>query len=183
LEKQEEFRRAGKPVVVDLGYHYTDKSNMENIRAGGLMIRKEQKKKHIKVDRKHASFFGNGVYTGNNPIAFSQYGTIGLLVARLRGESRWIPLDCPNRHQLLAKRTIDTVVGNKGYDPFYDNVVLAKSSQCIPVVEFPTSLITHALRSDTDNSVAKIEMKLQQVVDKLFNGRFSEQVKPSWCSS
>jgi hypothetical protein len=183
LEKQEEFRKAGKPVVVDLGYHYTGKTNMENIRAGGLMTRKEQKEKHIKVDRENGSFFGNGVYTGNNPIAFSQYGSVGLLVARLRGESRWIPHDCPNRRQILAERTIDTVVGNKGYNPFYDEIVLAKSSQCIPIVEFPTSLITVFLGStDTDNPVAKIEMKMQQVVDELFNGRFSEQVEPTWCN-
>jgi hypothetical protein len=180
LEKQEEFRKAGKPAVVDLGYHYTEKSNMENIRTGGLMTRTERKKNNIKTARKHGSFFGDGVYTGNNPIAFTQYGTAGLLVARLKGQSRWIlHIESPIR----GHRTIDTVVGNKGYGPFYDEVVLAESSQCLPIVEFPTSLITRSLRStDTNNPLVKIEMKMQQVVDELFNGRFSEPVKPSWCS-
>jgi hypothetical protein len=182
LEKQEDFRKAGKPVVVDLGYHYTEESNIENIRTGGLMTRTERETQHIKVDRKNGQYLGNGIYTGNNPIAFSQYGTVGLLVARLQGQSRWIPHKSPIRRQLLADITNDTVVGNKRYSPFYDEVVLAESSQCLPIIEFPTTLITHSHRSTGTATMLEIEMKMQQVVDEFFNGRLSYQIEPIWYS-
>jgi hypothetical protein len=37
LAAQEEFREAGKPTVVDLGYHYTRKENLGSIQTNGLM--------------------------------------------------------------------------------------------------------------------------------------------------
>jgi hypothetical protein len=39
LKKQEEFQKARKPVIVDLGYHYTEESNVKTIRTLGLMTR------------------------------------------------------------------------------------------------------------------------------------------------
>jgi hypothetical protein len=183
LEKQEEFQKAGKPVIVDLGYHYTEESNIKTIRTGGLMTRTERQNQHIKVDQKNGQYLGNGIYTGNNPIAFTRYGTVGLLVARLQGQSQWIPRKSPIRHQLLADCTIDTVVGNKRHNPFYDEVALAESSQCLPIVEFPTSLITRSLRSTVGtDTMVKIEMKMQQVVDEFFNCKLSYQIEPIWYS-
>jgi hypothetical protein len=177
LEKQEEFRKAGKPVVVDLGYHYTEQSNMENIRTGGLMTRTERENQHITVARTNGSFFGNGVYTGNNPRAFTRYGTVGLLVARLQGRTR--RQSRPTFGPLVADPTIDTVVGNKGFNTYFDEVVLADSSQCLPIVEFPTSLIIRSRRSKDNDTMVKIAMKMQQVVNEFFNGRLSEPITRS----
>jgi hypothetical protein len=175
LEKQEEFRKAGKPVVVDLGYHYTEQSNMENIRTGGLMTRTERENQHITVARINGSFFGNGVYTGNNPTAFTRYGSVGLLVARLQGRSR--RHSKPTFGPLVADPTVDTVVGNKGFSTYFDEVVLADSSQCLPIVEFPTLLIRQSLRSNnSDNPMAKIHTKIQQLVDEFFNVRLSTHI-------
>ena len=150
---------------------------MEHIKTGGLMTRKERDSQQITVARNNGSFFGDGVYTGNNPIAFTRYGTVGLLVARLKGRSRRIPHKRLIFHQLAPDRTFDTVIGNKSSNRSHDEVVLADSSQCLPIVKFPTSMIARSLgQNGANNPMVKIHIEIQQVVEEFFNGRLSEQV-------
>ena len=62
LVKQEEFRKAGKPCVIDLGFHYTQPENLQSIQAGGLMTKQERDSNKIRA-RHNGSALGDGVYT------------------------------------------------------------------------------------------------------------------------
>lgn len=84
LMTQAEFRAAGKPTTVDLGYHYTSRRNVDSIRTDGLQSRGELDTNHN--PRTSGLLYGTGIYIATNPSAFNgPYGSVGLLVARLRG--------------------------------------------------------------------------------------------------
>jgi len=42
LAKQEEFKADGLPFEVDIGHHYTDEKNMDDIRTNGLMTKEDR---------------------------------------------------------------------------------------------------------------------------------------------
>lgn len=88
LEAQAEFWNAGKPYQVDIGYQCMSEENMSRIKTDGLLSRVEREQRHIQATY-HGSSYGEGVYiTGNNPTDFlGSYGSVGLLVLRLRGKT------------------------------------------------------------------------------------------------
>lgn len=145
-EKQEEFARLGIDAHVDLGFHCTIDSYMEKIKLNGLMSRKERRTRK-QDDHKNGEMFGNGIYTGNNPLAFQRYGPIGIIVARLKGT-------CSQRLSNLSAATsnhgCNTLIGKKVLDQdpdgYYDEVVLQGSAQVIPLVCYNKPAVRHAIR-------------------------------------
>jgi hypothetical protein len=67
-EELSQFRICDTPV--DIGYHFTKRHFLDSIKRDGLLSAKEQGKDGWKS-------FGPGVYTANNPVAFSWYGEVG----------------------------------------------------------------------------------------------------------
>lgn len=169
LELRDTFQAKGKDVSVDIGYHYTSSSALKHIQQDGLMTHcdrlSNKKLNQQEVEPKHALLFGDGVYTGNFPAEFIKYGEIGILVARLQGQKFRVQPDDVNiggtlknysmkplnKADTLGQAAVDagfdTIIGNKsiGRQPYYrlDEVVLLRSSQCIPLVYFPSSLIKY----------------------------------------
>ena len=95
LETQETFINEGRPYKIDLGFHYTKEGSLAQIKTDGLLTKKEINERQIETgsnsnvgllySQRYASqraiggYFGNGVYTANNPFVFQQFGNIGLL--------------------------------------------------------------------------------------------------------
>lgn len=73
---QEEFQRNGIDPHVDVCYHYTNERNMVNIQEHGLLTAEELTTTG-QLMRKRFLTFGPGIYTGNNPFAFSRHGNVG----------------------------------------------------------------------------------------------------------
>ena len=84
FKQQEAFRKAQVDSHVDIAYHYTRSQNLRRIRQDGLLTKADRDKMNIATST-HGLAFGDGVYTGNNPFAFTSYGDCGLMIARLKG--------------------------------------------------------------------------------------------------
>jgi deltex-like protein len=174
LDTQEEFAKDGKPHHIDLGYHFTKEEALERIRTDGLLTRKDQEQNSIGQRRRPmlgASYFGDGVYTANNPFAFDSFGPVGLIVARIKGRSL-----ARGRQRVLSCSEVDvydTIVGNKTpARSTKEEVVLRSSSQTLPLIRFPRSFSSqpqHTLPENVDSTLAKFHNKMQELVDKFFN--------------
>ena len=122
----------------------------------------------------HGSSFGEGIYTANNPCAFKYHGGVGLLVARMKGDTeQW-------SRRTREPDQFDTIVGNKknidflGYDCFgmYDEIVLRNSAQCLPLMQYRSSLIRTEDNCWVGNKAVKLyHCMLQAVIDEVFNSR------------
>ena len=155
-------------AALEFDVRYKQQDNMKNIRTTGLLTHNERNASGVQSNY-NGSVYGDGVYTGNNPFAFSSYGNVGLLLARLKGkvgkeEIDWRqitssacgqdkdnPVDI-DEDEPAPSVDPDTVVGNKqlpcGADkasastgsggqsasPYFDEVVLKQSSQCVALV-------------------------------------------------
>jgi hypothetical protein len=86
LDLQDEFKAKNLPSYIDIGYHYTNQNSMPHIRTNGLLTKADRESQKV-TSTFHGSVFGDGIYTAQNPIAFSNYGNVGLLVARLQGKA------------------------------------------------------------------------------------------------
>lgn len=156
---QEAFAREGKPVHVDIGYHYTKSANIHRIRTDGLLSKAERQAANISSTSNGATY-GNGIYTANNPYSYYQFcgGDQGLLVARLKGQTG---------DQNASEA--DTVIGRSGKS---DEVcVLRSSSQCVALLKFNAPMIE--LNSDLsagNGMVHTYHCSLQEIVDYCFNG-------------
>ena len=95
IEKQEEFRAEGKPCLIDLGFHYTQATNLGSIQTGGLLTKQERDAQNVKA-RYNGSAYGDGIYTASGPADTwnQRYGNIGIMVARLQGRTG----DTPNKN-------------------------------------------------------------------------------------
>jgi hypothetical protein len=163
LSAQQAFHTAGKPTVVDLGYHYTQKENMASIRSDGLMSSKERTAKGLSVARFHGAKYGNGIYTATNPCAWhGVYGDVGLIVARLQGANVDFDRAGPNtgnRDSVTVER-----------DNVRECVVLASSKQCIPILQFDSSQISRNSHVHPGNMmVNRYHVALQALIDEMFN--------------
>jgi hypothetical protein len=131
LQTREEFLAQGKPVRVDIGYHYTRPENMSKIRTDGLLTKSERDTKGIQSHH-HGSAYGDGVYTADNPALYSdgRYGSLGLMVARLQGTTS-------------KTHSVSGSSGKESYDTYVSPAmtVLSRSSQCLAMMEFPAFLI------------------------------------------
>jgi len=162
LDMQDAFRAAGKPVTVDIGFHYTDASNMHRIRTDGLLTKAEREASQIRAEFKGATF-GDGVYLANNPYSYHKFcgGEQGLLVARLKG----------------SVEQKDTVLGREGDS---DEVcVLQQSAQCVALVQYHADVVSLNQDEAVGNQmVHEYHCSLQAVVDECFNDGQKTEVLP-----
>lgn len=164
LLAQEEFRKAGKPVLVDIGYHYTNSVNLTRIKTDGLMSKQEREANSITASKYNGSTYGEGIYAAANASAFNngRYGDIGLLVARLRGVESVHPAGT------LYEAGNDSIgVRRKTVQEF---TVLQTSRQCLPLFQFAAnSIVQFSSRSPGNLAVHDYHVQLQKVVDDFFN--------------
>jgi hypothetical protein len=172
--KQEEFRIAQKPTHIDIGYHYTKRLLMHDIKVDGLLTRQERTQSGIDSNFNGATF-GDGVYTADNPYSYWEFagGDIGLFVLRLKGETRSYDDTCDDDADTVLGRTGDT-----------DQVTVLKSSaQCMAPVQFGSGLVSLHQDIDVGNQmVYKYHVMLQELVDEHFNEgckTFVTELRPS----
>mmetsp|Transcript_34031 Transcript_34031/g.78453 ORF Transcript_34031/g.78453 Transcript_34031/m.78453 type:complete len:207 (-) Transcript_34031:851-1471(-) len=137
LKKFMEYRRRlrvdGWPSWVTLGYHYTNANHMDSIRQHRLLSQQERMA-NIQTTLTGSSF-DDGIYTGNNPIAFCRYGSLGICVVMLEGNQKRVL----QGSGLDDGQNIHSVVRNKSHKqypsslPHLDEVVLRISDQCLPL--------------------------------------------------
>jgi hypothetical protein len=164
-----EFEEQGKPTSVTIAYHNTKPQNLEGIQQVGLMTPGERmvhQTDDFSQRSLHHRHFGEGIYTANNPEAFKNYGSSGLLVAILKGRVKRI---APGG---MADMTIDSGIGNKkhltlGPIPIYhDETVLRTASQCLPLVHYDASSVS---RSHSADQLWECHLQLQILMDIFFN--------------
>lgn len=159
LATQEEFRAAGKPVTIDLGYHNTRDENVQSIRKHGLLTRSELEAKGIKYTY-HGSKWGDGIYTAKEVTRFNgKYGDAGFLVARLNGTER--------------QSRIPVALGDSDHDSITvlsDNSTILKSSyQCLPLIQFAAKIIfKHHPDMNGNKLVHDHHVQLQKIIDAFF---------------
>ena len=189
LNTQLHFQQTGRPTTVTIGYHYTNADALNGIRQGGLMSKPERLTNKM-GKQKGGAYFGEGIYTGRNPEAFSQYGDTCILVAILEGRSKYV------QHGEFSEG-FDTVIGNKvtpkdlhyssplvdpEYKPFHDEVVLKESGQCLPLLTFSRQDFSPSCKVPDRNlvNIWKCHKELQAVLDKFLNGGVSVPVTPMY---
>jgi hypothetical protein len=165
ISAQQVFHTAGKPTVVDLGYHYTLKENMDTIRSGGLMSSKERAAKGLSAAQNNGAKYGNGIYTATNPCAWhGRYGDVGLVVARLQGANANFH---PARANTSNQDSVTVERDNAG-----ECVILASSQQCIPILQFDSSQISRNSHVHPGNMlVTRYHVALQTLIDETFNDK------------
>ena len=178
LELQQDFFLKNVNGYIDVGYHYTGKKNLSNIRHHGLLTRKDRDSYKVQ-SASHGSVFGDGIYTANNPHNFSKYGDTGLLVARLTGEMVRVARSL--HPSITVDTNTNTIIGDKmnhatglqsldkdkwPMSDAYHEIVLRSSAQCLPVISFDS-------RTRQSNEGIKyikmMEKGLQEIFDTLFN--------------
>ena len=166
IECQSNFKSQGKSPLVTIGYHYTPKQNLEAIRVDGLLTVEDR----IAAKNKNVSnraFFGNGVYSGTNPFAFTPYGDIGLMIAIIKGTEQHVGKTPSPQYALLPDT--DTIVGNKtGKAPHHDEVIMRKSCQVLPLIQFDKQRID-ARDADFTNTLQNVHEQLQKTLDEYLN--------------
>jgi hypothetical protein len=144
LERQASFLASNVDSTVDIGYHYTFSTYLKQIRTHGLLTEIERKQRGIMIGG--GGIFGDGIYTADNPFAFSNYGSdICLICVRLRGTVK-----CVTQGRLTKDAAIHCVIGNKmlslpsdsSKTHYANEVVLQSSSQIIPVLQVAKEVIT-----------------------------------------
>jgi len=148
---------------------------LKYIRSDGLLTHSDREAVGMNIAFS-GSRFGNGVYTANNPYAFSLYGPIGIFVARLKGTcAQWDDL---GRHESMVPATIHTVLGNRNKGvPDTDEVVLRNSSQCLPLLCYNCIPLDD---KDVQSVLPKIVLSLQKLVDQFLTCNFTlNQASPS----
>jgi hypothetical protein len=165
---QESFKDADIDTSVDLGFHYTQDAHYKKIRENGLLTISERRENNL-GHHSGGQVFGEGIYTANNCFSFSHFGPVGLLVARLKGNCT---PRVPSGHSVRVDGLFQTVIGNKqatiDSDGLFDEIVLQKSAQVIPLVRFPQS-VSMGTNDDTLNRLYDIMEAVQVVVDEFCN--------------
>ena len=182
LDTKAKFKEQGYSTHVDIGFHYTSTHNIKGIRLNGLMSRLELESNQIKYC---GSAYGEGIYTGNNPESFESYGRVGLIVARLKGNTTRLPRQkcCPiNIMKKFIFRSYfnnaTTFIGNRTEDPSNDQVVLRSSSQCVVLVQYD-NFHDKGCGNYFDrrfNTVYDVHDKIQAILDEHLNGEQNEKV-------
>lgn len=158
MEMQEQFRALGIPTYVDVGFHYTDASNVDSISTDGLLSRSEREGMDISPHRFHGNAFGDGVYTSDNFHDGQHYGDTCLMVARLKGITRAFP----EGRDYNGNNSI-TVQGRS-------MTILQWASQCVPIMQFHASLVLPYSKSrNACQNVHSCHKRLQALIDDFFN--------------
>ena len=159
-----EWKRLGLATDISVGYHYTTERTMEEIRVHGLLTRADRRARGV-TDNFYAAAFGDGCYTGNDPLSFygfRQEATVGLLVLRLLG--------CVGDQDELRKGSypVDTVCFNRqaphssqlaGY------VILRNSAQCAVLAEY-NGRVVNTLAGCLD-MVMRLQTYFEETVDRV----------------
>jgi hypothetical protein len=163
LEAKKLFKFALKPTFVDIGYHYTRSENLSHIKTNGLLTKAERCQRGV-TSNYNGSRYGDGIYTSSNPFAFTKYGDIGVMVARLRGFEAGAK---KGSSPLLA----DTAVVDR--DGHNEMLILKRSCQCVPLLKFKRAPLTRdASVEESDRAIWDAHSRLQAIIDKHFhNGR------------
>ena len=172
LKTQATYKSLGYSSHVDTGFHYTSEGNMAHIRTNGLMSKSERSSQQITAGS-HGSVYGDGIYTGNNPICFQNYGERGLVVARLKGVSVRVarfPIPFVKGEDV---QNATTIVGNKSTagkewpeSDHSDEIVLKSSHQCVPLIQYNRT-INAQTRNDCNH--CKLILHLQTVMQSMLN--------------
>lgn len=127
--KEEDFQISNRPVEATLAYHYTHQNCIDNISQEGL------------VASSRVGYFGEGIYLANNACAFRDRGSVGIIVAILKGKYGRV---FDSRSGSKNDHYVNTFIGNKGkrtnhemnypWD-YRDEIVLQQSRQCIPIIK------------------------------------------------
>jgi hypothetical protein len=150
LKKQKQFYEAGFPSNVDIGYHYTDNANIEVIGKVGLLSHPEE--------RKQNNITPTGQQLGGISTAFKLYGDRGILVARLQGRSVFVATSSSLKNNNIEY--VDTITGNE------NEVVLRTKEQCIPLIRYPTSLLS---TPGGEACIEELSTRVHAVIDEFFN--------------
>jgi deltex-like protein len=177
IQCQHEFRRNGIDPKVTLAYHYTTDQNMNSIQQDGLMTLADRGRNGI-ISRENGMFYGDGVYTASNPYAFQTFGNVGLLVAVLLGNARRVLPggECP----FANGSVVNTAIGNKSVKnlwkqvsddaKLYDELVLGKSKQCLPLFRYDVTLVSCTWQGKVGaDAIWSHQVELQKLIDQSFN--------------
>jgi deltex len=166
LIAKEEFHRAGKPTMIDVGYHYTKRENMASIRKEGLLSMTERSSKRISAAKEHGAVYGNGIYTGSNPCAYhGKYGDVGLMVARLVGINSDHGTSTRSTSRGPSKETDSVTVARNHVK---EMMILTKSEQCIPVLQFDASqIVPNDFGHPGNLSLSTYHNALQRIIDDM----------------
>lgn len=161
FEAQEAFRTEGashqRPYSIDTGYHYTKRQNLDRIQTDGLLTQEDRKRRKI-LSKHNGSSFGEGIYTSCDPQTYSYFGPVGLIVLRLKGKE------------------MDAEEAGKGYTKGNNSitsksrpglVVLEKSTQCLPIIQFSTDDLSTNERGLAHLSY--LQRKIQCLVEEHFH--------------
>ena len=155
---------------------------MTRIRTDGLLTNSERQTNKVQASGFNGALFGDGVYLGNNPYSYHNFGggDQGLLVARLKGV-----VQISQNENTIHKRTsdnqdhsdADTVLGRAGDT---DEVcVLRSSSQCVALVQYSSSLVDLNDDDSVGNKlVYEYHQSIQDIVDECFNNGAKTEVVP-----
>ncbi len=181
---------------VEIAYHYTRQRCVDGIRQNGF------------VESSNGTF-GRGIYLGRNPLAFHGRGDRGLLVAILRGRTTRVTRERSSHSDPHIREEYNTLVGNKLERPrpqhnngnssahsshsshpstststsiptFWDEIIVQKSSQCIPLISFNAALVDKNgdPSSRGNNILWHYHREMQRVLDLFFNnGEISKVCK------
>jgi deltex-like protein len=138
LVKQGTMQSAGKPISVELAYHYTSKEAINCIAQQGLLASSGRR-----------TFYGKGIYVATNPHAFKSYGEMGLIVLVLKGVHKWCLYN-----ETDVDASVDSFGGNKLYQSgksfaqarsrYFDETVLRTSAQVLPLLQYPREATNNA---------------------------------------
>ena len=182
LQCATDFQADGLPSHVTLAYHYTRSERMNTIKQDGLMTLADRKATYS--SSQGVGVFGDGIYTATNPFAFQGFGggDTGLLVAVLLGNTQRLAHGANPTANLHG--SINTVIGNKSLlhlngEPseqtkYTDELVLQKSKQCLPLMQFKTSLVLDEAGKD---ALWKYHEELQRLLDGFFNKGVRTELK------
>jgi hypothetical protein len=89
IQKQDSFRAKNRPTTVSLGFHFTNPTNLSQIRTNGLLTKQERQDRNINSTF-NGSVYGDGVYTAEDVTVGSsgRYGDIGIICACLNGKEK-----------------------------------------------------------------------------------------------
>ena len=182
LDLQSKFISSNVNGFIDVGYHYTNDENLNQIRTNGLLSKLERQSQNVVSRRANGSVFGDGIYTANNPKSFLNFGPVGLLVGRLQGKAIRVSQSLMRSAQIDA----NTVIGDKtahrsnmrtrettmqdsdGWpkaDTFHE-IVLSSSSQCLPMVKYRRELLQ---QNGGEYCLKLLEQSLQTILDQILN--------------
>lgn len=140
-----------------------------------------QERTQRKIDVKYnGSAYGDGIYTADSASSFwdQRYGTLGLLVARLRGQEG----SPTTKRNGMAVMPVDSLPG-----PQFDSVitrsivVLRKSSQCVAVLSYDVTKMQRENPSICPmyQLLQKTHREIQGLIDNLLNQLPTQTAKPN----